>query len=209
MIKNQHKDVEDAIKLLKEHQPQKKEKSSNNSQGPLNQSKEEQEQLICELITKNEELTNMLKCLQAEFENYKKRTDRETEQKQELSNLKLISSLLPLLDSFESAITQINFRISESESPKEQNTKEQDTKKQDSTLSGMKLIYTQLKTLLEKEGLKRIIVADKRFDPYYHEVLMQESRPEIDDEVIIHELSPGYTFKGSLLRTSKVCINKK
>lgn len=137
------------------------------------------------------ELTNTLKRLQAEFENYKKRTEKENIQLIQNSNAGLIKSLLPVLDSFELALK---------DNPTE-NLEVQKYRK------GMELIYTQLLSTLKDNGVRPIDIKDKKFDPYKHEVLMIKEGPE--DDLILEELQKGYMLNSIVLRHSKVIISKK
>jgi molecular chaperone GrpE len=102
------------------------------------------------------ELTDTLKRLQAEFENYKKRVDKDYVNNIKNANADLIIELLPVLDSFELALK--NGNCENSETAKYQ--------------KGLELIYTQLYSTLEDQGLRIIDTKNQRFDPFKHEVLM-------------------------------------
>lgn len=73
---------------------------------------------------------------------------------------------------------------------------------------GVELVYAQLFSVLEKQGLKKIQTNGK-FDPYKHEVLLTEKHEDKEDEEILEELQPGYVFHEQVIRTAKVKINKK
>jgi molecular chaperone GrpE len=146
------------------------------------------------LITKHEldELTDTLKRIQAEFENYKKRTEKENIFLIKNANAQLIKELLPVLDSFELAIKDSN-NIDNPEIAKFK--------------KGLELIYTQLYSILEDEGLRQIDTENKHFDPYKHEVLMVKEC-EKQDDMILQELQKGYMLNDIVLRHSKVMISK-
>lgn len=142
---------------------------------------EEQKKLVSDYIE------HMIR-LQAEFENYQKRIDREKNDFIKYSNEKLILELLDIVDDFERAIPSL----------KEKNM---DTK-------GIEMIYSNLTKILEKEGLRKIDCVGKKFDPYYHEVILQEEA-EKEDGTITEELQKGYMLNSKVLRHSKVKISKK
>ncbi len=132
------------------------------------------------------ELTETLQRLQAEFENFKKRTERETAEFRNYAVMEFIKKLLPVLDNFEIAL-----KVGEAKNLKK----------------GIEMIYAQLTEILEEEGLKPIDALNKKFDPHYHEALMQEDSDK-EDGVILEELSKGYMFKEKVLRHTKVKISR-
>ena len=131
-----------------------------------------------------EDLTETLRRLQAEFENYKKRVERENSNLVKCASEQLIKRLLPVLDSFEQALK----------------SKEMDTK-------GVELVYAQLFSVLEEQGLEKIDCEGKEFDPLTQEVLLQE---ESDNEnIVLEELQKGYMLNDKLIRTAKIKIGIK
>ncbi|MBI4453386.1 nucleotide exchange factor GrpE [Candidatus Woesearchaeota archaeon] len=160
------------------------EKTEKNQENPSNNSNKEHSAKEQNL----KELTELLQRLQAEFENYKKRVDKEKQEFCKLANAEFVSKLLPILDSFEMAFK----------------TKD----KEEDFIKGVELIYSQLFDVLEKQGLRPITALGRRFDPYFHEaLLLQESDKE--DNIVLEELQKGYMFNNKLIRTSKVKISKK
>lgn len=129
---------------------------------------------------KEQEYLELLQRLQAEFENYRKRTEREKEEWISKAAEGITASFLPVLDSFELAL---------------KHNKDE----------GIKMIYSQLYSILEKEGLSKIN-AEGEFNPELHEALMQEEGNE--DNKIIEELQRGYMLNGKVIRPSKVKISK-
>lgn len=129
---------------------------------------------------KEDECLEQLQRLQAEFENYRKRVDCEKHDILENANEKLIVSLLDILDTFELALKH-------------------------SDDEGVKMIYSQLYSLLEKNGLK-LIEAKGKFNPEIHEVLVQEEGE--GDNIILEELQRGYFLNGKVVRPSMVKISK-
>ncbi len=130
------------------------------------------------------ELTDTLKRLQAEFENYKKRELKERVQLRKLFQAELVRDLLPVLDDFENALKHM---------PKEQ-------------ADGIKLIYSNLIKTLQKHGLCAIECKGKCFDPYLHEALLIE-KSDKQDNLITEELQKGYRFCDVIIRHSKVKVN--
>ena len=144
-----------------------------------------------ELDNKNksiEELTDTLKRLQAEFENYRKRIEKEKIEFVKYSNAGIIAGLLPVLDSFELALKNTNDR--------------------QKFVDGMKLIYAQLHSMLESEGLRAIKTDGEKFDPYRHEVLMKEESDK-PEGIILEEFQKGYMLNDKVLRFSKIKVSGK
>ena len=137
---------------------------------------------------KIEELTDTLKRLQAEFENYKKRIEKEKSEFAKYSSAMTIERLLPVLDSFEMAIKHTN--------------------EKEKFVQGIKMIYAQFVSTLEGLGLRPIKTDGEQFDPYKHEVLLKEES-EKPDGAILEELQKGYMFHDRVLRFSKVKISGK
>jgi len=121
-----------------------------------------------------------LQRLQAEFDNYRKRVDKEKQELYKFADEKLIISLLDILDDFELALKH----------------------NQD---KGVEMIYSKLYSLLEKKGLK-LIKAKGKFNPEIHEALIQEQGSE--GGIILEELQKGYTLNEKVIRPSKVKISK-
>lgn len=138
---------------------------------------------------KIEELTNLLKTVQADFENYKKRVEKERGEVINYAKEQIIAKLLPVLDSFEFAL-KTDVKNPEFE-------------------KGIKMIFVQLVSVLHKEGLHPIDTNGKKFDPYKHEVMLQEECDGKEEDIILEELQKGYQIGGKVVRHSKVKICKK
>jgi len=137
------------------------------------------------LKTKNKELEDMLKRLGAEFDNYKKSIDKRQAEMRRYASAELVMMLLALLDSFESALKD----------PK-------------CDTQGIMVLHKQLHDILSKEGLRPIEAVGQRLDPFKHEVLMQESNPEIADDTVTQEIQKGYMLHDRVLRHAKVKVNR-
>ena len=129
-----------------------------------------------------EEITSLLKKVQADFENYQKRTDKEKQNFVEFSNCGLIKDLLPILDSFDLAL---------------KNTDNED----------IKALHNQFWNLLKSKGLEKIDALGKKFDPYLHEALLQEVSDK-PDGIVLEEFQTGYKFKDNVLRNTRVKVSK-
>jgi molecular chaperone GrpE len=133
-----------------------------------------------------------LQRLQAEFENTKKRLEKERTEFIKFANSELISKLLPVLDNFRRALDN-----------KDQNHKAEDV------LAGVKLIEKQLEEALKEFGLEPIEAKDKKFDPHYHEAILHEETDKFEDGVVVEEFQKGYLLNDRLLRPSVVKVSKK
>lgn len=152
---------------------------------------DEKEDLDKQLEEKNkkiEELTDTLKRLQAEFENFKKRIEKEKIEFVKYAHADVVASMLPVLDSFEIAL--------------------KNTTDKEKFVEGIKIIYAQLYSALEAEGLKPIKATGEKFDPYKHEVLMKQESEKPDD-TILEEFQKGYMLNDKVLRHSKVKVSGK
>ncbi len=130
---------------------------------------------------------NSLQRLQADFENYKKRADKDSMISMQHAKSNAVKVLLPVLDSFEMAL-------------KNSSDKEKFVK-------GIEMIYAQFYSALEELGLKRINALGKLLDPYKHEVLLQEQSDK--DGIVLEELQRGYMLNDTVLRYVKVKVGKK
>lgn len=133
------------------------------------------------------ELVDSLQMLQADFENYRKRVEREKEEFREYSKIETISRFLPIIDNFELAL-------------RHRNNKED-------FVEGIKLIFSQMISELESLGVKKIEALGRIFDPYSHEALMADYSDKPKD-MVIEEFQAGYKMGDRIIRHSKVKISK-
>lgn len=141
-----------------------------------------------EEIEDMEKLLTRLKYLQAEFENYKKRTAKEMETFLEHSNQRIISCMLPVIDDLERATTSI---------------------KDEEDANGVKMIYDNLMETLRNEGLEEIGSVGEDFDPFKHEAVAQVENDDLEKNKIAEVVQKGYSFKSKVIRPSKVVVVKK
>ena len=143
------------------------------------------------LAKDNQELKDQLLRKIAEFDNYKKRTDRETLQLIQNANEKLILTLLPVLDDLERFFQHI-----------------EEQKNIESILEGIQLIYKKLTDILEKEGLESMKTVGENFDPEMHDALMQKEEEGSQSGTIVNEYSKGYLLNGKVIRHAQVIVAK-
>ncbi len=137
-----------------------------------------------------ERLQDRLLRLQADFENFRKRTVREKTKLYKAANEDLITELLPVLDHFELALGAAN-----------------DQKEHDAVLEGVRLVKEQLLTALNKYGLKVIDTEEQQFDPNLHEAISHMPSDTVLDHDIMHETRKGYMLGDKLLRASQVVVS--
>ncbi|WP_289628177.1 nucleotide exchange factor GrpE [Listeria ilorinensis] len=150
-----------------------------------------EQQQIAKLEEQLAETENRLLRLQADFENVKKRhiADREATIKYRAQSL--AEDLLPALDSFEKALAT-----------------ESELEEVKAILTGMEMVYKQLQSALEKEGIEPIAALGEQFDPNFHQAVMQDSDADKASNEITAELQKGYKIKDRVLRPSMVKVNQ-
>ena len=125
----------------------------------------------------------------AEFENYRKRTEKEKATMFEMGAKSVIEKMLPVVDNFERGLASV---------PEEQQT--------DPIYEGMNLIYKQLMGELDKLGVKPIEALGQEFNPDLHNAVMQVESEEFEEGVIAQELQKGYMYRDSVVRHSMVAV---
>jgi molecular chaperone GrpE len=123
---------------------------------------------------------------QAEFENFKKRVDRERTEFVQFASAELMRELLNVLDSFDRAL---------------QNT--------GGDLRGFELIYKQLQDTMLRFGLKTIEPIGQQFDPNFHQSVATKATDEVEENTVVEEMRKGYTLNGRLLRPAMVTVSTK
>ena len=154
----------------------------------IDEKSNEQEELIIKLEEQINGLEDKNLRLLAEFNNYKKRSGEEYLQAKNIGKIEGIKNVLDVIDDFERAITQ---ECSD-----------------ENFFKGMEMIYQKLKQKINDLGVEEIDTSDK-LDPNYHQALMVENNPDIDDDVIIEVLQKGYVLEKTLIRPALVKVNKK
>ena len=135
------------------------------------------------------ELDDRVKRQMAEFENFRKRTEKEKAAMFEMGAKSVVEKILPVVDNFERGLAAI---------PEED--------KNSPFAEGMNMIYKQLMTELEGLGVKPIEAVGKEFDPNFHNAVMQVESEEYEEGVIAQELLKGYMYRDTVVRHSMVAV---
>lgn len=136
-----------------------------------------------------EDLNDKLKRQMAEFENFRKRTEKEKTQMYDMGARSIIEKILPVIDNFERGFAAV---------PEED--------KDDAFVTGMDKVYKQMITELDAMGVKPIEAVGKEFDPDYHNAVMQVASDEYESGIVAQELQKGYTYKDYVVRHSMVAV---
>ena len=136
-----------------------------------------------------EELNDRLRRNLAEFDNYRKRTDKEKSAMFEMGAKDIVERILPVIDNFERGLATI---------PEEE--------KGSAFANGMEMIYKQLLKNLEDAGVKPIEAVGKPFDPNFHNAVMHIEDENLGENVVAQELQKGYMYRDSVIRYSMVQV---
>jgi molecular chaperone GrpE len=146
---------------------------------------------IQNLTSKLEEADNRYLRLQADFDNFRRRTRLDIEASEKYKAQKLVTELLPALDNFERAL-QI----------------EADNEQSRTLLQGMEMVYRSLVEALKKEGVEPIEAVGKEFDPNFHQAVMQGEDENFGSNIVSAEFQKGYMLKDRVIRPSMVQVNQ-
>lgn len=138
---------------------------------------------------KIEELTDRLTRQMAEFDNFRKRTDREKSQMYEIGAKDVIDKIIPVVDNFERGLAAVT-----------------EEEKENPFVIGMEQIYKQLMTTLEGIGVKPIEAVGNEFDPVFHNAVMHVEDEEVGENIIVEEFQKGYMYRDSVVRHSMVKV---
>ena len=136
-----------------------------------------------------EDLQDRLKRQMAEFDNFRKRTEKEKSQMFDMGARTIIEKILPVVDNFERGLAAV---------PEEQ--------REDAFVSGMDKVYKQMLTELESIGVKPIEAMGQEFDPELHNAVMQVENEELESGTVAQELQKGYMYKDTVVRHSMVSV---
>jgi molecular chaperone GrpE len=140
-------------------------------------------------IAERDELKELLLRRQAEFDNFRKRTERERSEYLQYAGMEITRELVPILDDFERALK------ADSSSPE--------------YARGIEMIYGRMIEALKKTGLEPMDAAGKPFDPHLHQAVERVETEDAGDNTILSEFQRGYFFKGKLLRPAMVRVAVK
>ena len=138
---------------------------------------------------KIEELTDRVKRQMAEFENFRKRSEKEKSTMYEMGARDIIERMLPVIDNFERGL---------SAPPADESAK--------AFVDGMDMIYKQLLKTLEESGVKAIEAVGQEFDPNFHNAVMHVEDENVGENVIVEEFQKGYLYRDSVVRHSMVKV---
>ena len=141
---------------------------------------------------KSNDYLNRLKYLQADFENYRKRVEKEILETAQVSIERLVINLLNVIDELELAIHS-----------------GRETENKQALLEGVEMILKKMRTILGQEGLAKIEAVGKSYDPKLHEVLMKVPTKDHDENVVIEEVRTGYILRDKVIRPSIVKITTR
>ena len=125
--------------------------------------------------------------LQADFDNFRRRSAKEREEISAVVTQNFCKDMLPLLDNFERAMAA-------------------ETKDVEAFQKGVEMIFTQFQEVLKKNGLEQIEAVGQKFDPNFHQAVMRVEDPEREDDTVAQELQKGYMVKGRVIRPSMVQV---
>jgi len=143
------------------------------------------------LLEEKTDLQDRLLRRQAEFDNFRRRAERERADVLEFAHTESVRAILPILDDFERAL---KMECADKEYAR-----------------GMELIYQRLSDALKKLGLEPISAKGRKFDPHQHHAVDSVETDEVEDHTVLEEFQHGYNFRGRLLRPAmvKVAVTKK
>jgi len=151
---------------------------------------EESENVVAKLQAEVEEFQNKYLRLNADFQNFRKRSEKEKTDLFKYANEKLIVELLPLVDNMERALDHI------------------DEENKASVVDGLKMIHKGFIDTLTKNGVEAIEAVGEEFDPQIHNAVMMEDSEEHDSNIIIDEFQKGYRLKEKVIRHSMVKVSQ-
>ena len=138
---------------------------------------------------KIEELTDRVRGQMAEFDNFRKRTEKEKTQMFETGAKSIVEKILPVVDNFERGLAAVT-----------------EEEKGSPFVEGMEKIYKQMMTMLEEAGVKPIEAVGQEFDPNLHNAVMHIEDEEFGENIIAEEFQKGYTYRDSVVRHSMVKV---
>ena len=153
--------------------------------------KDPSKEKIDKLTEEIEELKDRDLRRQAEFDNFRKRTEKEKSQQFDAGAAHILEKILPVIDNFERGFTMV-----------------EETDKEDAFVDGMNKVYKQLMTELEKAGVKPIEAVGKEFDPNLHNAVMQVDTGEVESGFVAQEMQKGYMYHDTVLRFSMVAVQE-
>lgn len=175
---------------VNEESADEKEKQEKTEEQAENGESIKYEEEIAALKKEKDDLFDRLLRVQAEFENFKKRTQKEREAERKYKAQDLVNDILPVLDNFERAL-QV-----------------EKTEETSSLIEGISMVHRQLLDALKNNGVEMIETEGKQFDPNLHHAVMQVEDESYESNQIVEELQKGYMLKDRVIRPAMVKVNK-
>jgi molecular chaperone GrpE len=174
---------EDAEEVEETETAESKEKTESKEKGTFFGKKKKEKEKYEQQI---EDLTDRLRRSLAEFDNYRKRTEKEKSSMYVIGAREIVEKILPIVDNFERGLAQ--------------------AVEGDAFADGMKMIYKQLITTLDDLGVKPIEAVGMESDPNFHNAVMHVEDESVGDNIVVEELQKGYTYKEFVVRHSMVKV---
>ena len=174
--------VEDVVEETEETVEEAKEESAGRKFFGKKNKKDKKDEKI-------EELTDKVIRQMAEFDNFRKRTEKEKSQMYEIGAKDIIDKILPVIDNFERGLSVVG-----------------EDKKEDPFVQGMEMVYKQLMTTLESAGVKVIEAVGQEFNPDFHNAVMHVEDDEVGENIVVEEFQKGYMYRESVVRYSMVKV---
>lgn len=181
-VESETKETEEAEEVKEETESQETEEVEKKGLFKRKPKKDKKDEKI-------EELTDKLTRQMAEFDNYRKRTEKEKTGMYEIGAKDVIEKILPVIDNFERGLAAVL-----------------EEQKEDSFVTGMEMIYKQMMTTLEGIGVKPIEAVGKEFNPDLHNAVMHIEDEELGENIVAEEFQKGYTYRDTVVRYSMVKV---
>jgi molecular chaperone GrpE len=175
----------------------KKDKPVEDAQAEAKPEKNELDELreaVQKLQQERDELFGKLQRLSADYTNFQKRVPKQIADSVAYEKERIVRSILPVLDNFESALGGLKDA--------------QRLEETDSVIKGVQIVHDQMLDVLRSYGVEQIRAVGERFEPGLHEAMMQRSEQGKGSDIVLEELQKGYVLNGRTIRPSKVIVNK-
>lgn len=193
-MKEKDKKEEKDIKQQETAQPQEEQAVQESVEGVKEESPEQKQireltEQLEQARKQSEDYLDRLRRSMAEFDNFRKRTEKEKEQEKTKGVLEVVSTVLPLLDNFERALASIP-----------------DEEKQNATAKGVEMMYHQFVDALKAIGVEEIPAEGEPFDPNKHNAVTHIEDEKMDENIVCEVFQKGYSYKGQVVRYSMVKV---
>ena len=180
----ENENIQDEEQLKEE--PEAEEQEAKDTSGAYDEGSEEKEE-TCEEAKEDEDLNTKYLRLMADFQNYKKRTEKQKSEIHAYANEKIVLKLIEVMDNFERALGA-------------------DASEGDGFKQGIEMIFKQLSDVLTDAGVKEIEAESTVFDPNFHNAVMMEDTDKVESGMVSEVLQKGYTLNGKVIRPAMVKV---